>query len=69
MTTFVAHYVSLGRFWQAINEDGVHCLHAHRSEATAARCAAYLTDHANRRPTPTHGTPQGAYEHAAGYQD
>ena len=63
--TFKARYVSTWRRWQASDDDGVHCLHGHRSERAAADCAARLNV-----PRPTGlGTPQGAYEHAAGYQN
>lgn len=50
--------------WSAENDRGARCLHRHRSFDAAAKCAA-----ACNQPTPLAGTPQGAYEHAAGYHD
>lgn len=43
---------------------GGRCLHLHRKPDPAWRCAERLA-----RPTPGAGTPQGAYDHAAGYHD
>ena len=64
MDKFEASYVETWKRWQAINRAGVHCLHGHRTERTAAVCAQGLN-----KPTPMPGTPQGAWDAAAGYHD
>lgn len=50
--------------FRARNEAGAQCLHFHRTERAAQKCADQLN-----QPTPMPGTPQGAYEAAAGYHD
>src|SRR5262249_34260298 len=65
MDRFTAHFVGAWFGWQAWRrDDGSHCLHRHRSLLAAQRCA----DQCNK-PTPAPGTPQGAWDHAAGYPD
>lgn len=57
-------HVRGGMGWKAWNDTGASCLHEHRSERAAQRCCDALN-----KPTPTPGTPRGAYDHAAGYHE
>jgi hypothetical protein len=50
--------------FRARNEAGAVCLHLHRTERAAQRCADRLNG-----PTPGFGTPQGAWDAAAGYHE
>lgn len=50
--------------YSAVNDHGARCLHAHITERGAQVCADRLN-----QSTRSVGTPQGAYEHAAGYQE
>ena len=62
---YVSHWVNMIGRWQALAEDGSHCLHLHKTQHGADKCAKGL----NRPTRHPLATPQGAYEHAAGYQN